>query len=188
MSVTVLNSEDLHFVSVGEDGSVVIWKNGAMQQSIPHPSGLWCVYSLGNGDFITGAHDGNIRMFSSHSQQTHTEAAQALQVAFEVEVQDAIERKHKGPSEEDLRKAPVWETAANRPGTSEAQVCVFNKQGKLIAAQWSTDSRTWVEMGEVVGNSGDSELVNGVHYDVVLPVELDTATGPASLKLGTLTT
>ena len=105
-------------------------------------------------------------------------------MAFEVEVEEAVSRRHKGPSEEDLRKAPKWESASARPGSSEGQVCVFNKQGKLIAAQWSMASSAWIEMGEVVGSSGDQDSINGVPYDMVLPVELDTATGPLSMKLG----
>ena len=107
-------------------------------------------------------------------------------MAFEVEVAEAVSKRHKGPSEEDLKKAPKWESAGSRPGTSEGQVCVFNKQGKLIAAQWSTASLTWIEMGEVVGSTGDQESINGVPYDMVLPVELDTAAGPVSMKLGTV--
>ena len=105
-------------------------------------------------------------------------------MAFEVEVQEAITRRRTGPSEEDLRKAPRWEAASARPGSSEGQVCVFNKQGKLIAAQWSMASSTWIEMGEVVGSAGGQDNINGVPYDVVLPVELNTANGPVSLKLG----
>ena len=103
-----------------------------------------------------------------------------------MEVAEAVNRRHAGPSEEDLRKAPKWEQASGRPGSSEGQVCVFNKQGKLIAAQWSMASLTWIEMGEVVGSAGDQESINGVPYDMVLPVEVDTAGGPVSMKLGTL--
>lgn len=62
---------------------------------------------------------------------------------------------------------------------------MFNKSGKLIAAQWSMASRTWIEMGEVVGsNGGAQEEIAGVPYDVVLPVEMDTPRGPMNLKLG----
>lgn len=61
---------------------------------------------------------------------------------------------------------------------------VFNKDGKLIAAQWSADTRVWVEIGEVTGN-GDGGSVNGQQYDHVMPVEIDGAGGTTlSLQLG----
>jgi phospholipase A-2-activating protein len=184
MQVDVISATDIELVSVGEDGSTVVWKNSIMHQAIPHPCTLWCVRALPNGDFLTGAHDGVIRIFSTDPRRSEFDSARALQVSFEVEVEEATAKRHKGPSEEDLRKAPRWEESSSRPGTSEGQVCVFNKQGKLIAAQWSSASRAWVEMGEVVGSAGDGELINGVKYDVVLPVEMDTSQGPQNLKLG----
>ena len=41
-------------VSVGEDGSVVVWRDDRMMQSLMHPSCTWCVVPLKNGDFATG--------------------------------------------------------------------------------------------------------------------------------------
>ena len=65
------------------------------------------------------------------------------------------------------------------------QVRVFNKSGTVIAAQWSTDAATWVEIGEVTGSgSSDGGEVHGVVYDHVMPVEIDTATGVVTLQLG----
>ena len=185
MQVQVISPAELALVSVGEDGSAVVWKHIAPAQSIPHPAGLWCVGTLPGGDLYTGAHDGIVRIFSKDPAVKHGDAAQALQAAFAVEVSEAAGRRGKGPSQEDLQKAPRWEQAASRPGTSEAQVCVFNKEGRLIAAQWSGASGAWVEMGEVVGSAGAAEEVDGVPYDVVLPVEIDLpAGGVGSLRIG----
>lgn len=62
---------------------------------------------------------------------------------------------------------------------------VFNKSGTVIAAQWSNDAATWVEIGEVTGSgSSDGGEVHGVVYDHVMPVEIDTATGVVTLQLG----
>lgn len=58
---------------------------------------------------------------------------------------------------------------------------VFNKEGRLIAAQWSADTRVWIEIGEVTGN-GDGGNINGVQYDHVMPVELD-GPGGTTMKL-----
>jgi hypothetical protein len=66
------------------------------------------------------------------------------------------------------------------------QVRVFNKNGTAIAAQWSSDSAAWVEIGEVTGqgNSGDGGEVHGVVYDHIMPVEIETAQGLVTLQLG----
>lgn len=41
-------------VSVDESGCCMVWRGAEMGQSLPHPSGLWCVCALPNGDFATG--------------------------------------------------------------------------------------------------------------------------------------
>ena len=58
---------------------------------------------------------------------------------------------------------------------------VFNKDGALVAAQWNSGS--WVIVGEVTG-SGDGGNINGVWYDHVMPVEIETPNGIKNLKLG----
>ena len=80
MGVAVISHSDMEFVSVGEDGSAVVWKNCSLEQSIPHPCGLWCACVLPNGDFLTGGHDGNIRIFSKDSTRNSSESVRALQV------------------------------------------------------------------------------------------------------------
>lgn len=61
---------------------------------------------------------------------------------------------------------------------------VFNKDGKLIAAQWTADTRAWIEIGEVTGN-GDGGNINGEQFDHIMPVEIDGAGGTTlSLQLG----
>ena len=44
-----------------------------------------------------------------------------------------------------------WEQRGSTPGTKDQDVKVFNKNGTMIAAQWSADSATWIEIGEVTG-------------------------------------
>lgn len=61
---------------------------------------------------------------------------------------------------------------------------MFNKDNRLIATQWSQDSRVWIEIGEVTG-SGDGDTLDGVQYDHVMPVEMDGPGGSTlNLKLG----
>ena len=65
------------------------------------------------------------------------------------------------------------------------KVRIFNRGGTAIAAQWSTDSGAWIEIGEVTGRgSSDGGEVHGVVYDHVMPVEIETAHGVVTLQLG----
>ena len=57
--------------------------------------------------------------------------------------------------------------------------------GRAIAAQLSTGGvggGSWVEFGKVTGglnnnNDDESEMINGIQYDIVLPVEIDMPGG-----------
>jgi len=52
-------------------------------------------------------------------------------------------------------------------GTSENQVMVFNKDGKMIAAQWM--SGAWVEVGEVTGSSdGGMHLGTNIRRHLII--------------------
>jgi phospholipase A-2-activating protein len=89
----------------------------------------------------------------------------------------------KGPSSEELAKAPKWEERGleKNLGKSESQVMVFNKDGSMIAAQWISGS--WVIIGEVTG-SGDGGYIGSDYFDHVMPVEIETPQGVRNLKLG----
>jgi phospholipase A-2-activating protein len=54
-----------------------------------------------------------------------------------------------------------------------------------IAAQWSAASRTWIEVGQVMGSNQDQGMIDGVKYDHILPIEVDQADGGvAKLNIG----
>jgi len=96
-----------------------------------------------------------------------------------------IAARHSGPSAEDIAKATPWERASTVRGKSEGQVMVFNKGGRLIAAQWSMASSCWIEVGDVTGNGGgDGGSIDGINYDHVMPVEIETQQGLKTLQLG----
>ena len=51
---------------------------------------------------------------------------------------------------------------------------MFRKSGKAWAYQWSAVSCTWVEIGEVTGTGTENRgIVDGVAYDMVIPVEIE---------------
>ena len=178
-------NQGMGLVSCGEDGSVIVWNGSEMLQSIPHPCCVWCVVALPNtdGDFITGGNDGIIRVFSKDPSKVNTMQSIQLNDQFELSVVEAVAKRKSGPSSEEIAKATKWDDRFDVKGKSDAQVMVFNKSGSLIAAQWSAPSQCWIEVGEVTG-TGDSGEVLGVHYDHVMPVEIETPGGVASLSLG----
>ena len=191
LHVTPLHSDTgmCDFVSCGEDngfGHVVVW-NGSFEavQTLQHPKSVWCALGVPNteGDFITAGHDGIIRYFSKNPAYTGSMASLQMQSLFESQVQEAAATRKTGPSSEELAKCPKWDARGSRPGRAEGDVCVFNKDGVMIAAQWSLLSGAWIEVGEVTG-SGDRGTVNGVAYDHVMPVEMETPNGVMTLQLG----
>lgn len=172
-------------VSAGEDGSVIVWAGTEALQAIPHPTSVWCVVAVPGGspgDFITGGHDGVLRLFSRDAARINESSSAAqLTLDFLAEVAEAQQKKKRGPSSEELARAPKWEQRGQHPGASENQVMVFNQAGAMIAAQWN--SGAWVVIGEVTG-SGDGGYINEVWFDHVMPVEIEGPTGLRSLKLG----
>ena len=186
--VSIPTLSGLGVVSCGEDGSVLVWEGSQLVQCIMHPACVWCAVGVPGteGDFITGGNDGVLRYFSRSNDAAlvDSEAVCLLQRQFEEQVAAAQTRKRSGPSNEEIEKQVRWELRSNHPGKSDGQVMVFNKEGKMIAAQWSADSSTWIEIGEVTGNS-DGGMVGGTQYDHVFPVEIDGEGGSVrSLNIG----
>ena len=189
LHVAALHSDSgmCDFVSCGEDGSVMVW-NGAFEaaQRLQHPTSAWCALAIPNtdGDFITAGHDGMIRYFSKNPVYTGGMNSLQLHSVFESQAVEAAAKRKAGPSSEELAKCPLWDNRGSRPGRSEGDVCVFNKAGVMIAAQWADSSKVWIEVGEVTG-SGDAGTIGGVTYDHVMPVEMDSPTGGTmQLQLG----
>jgi len=157
-----------------------------LQQVLPHPTAVWCALSLPgtDGDFVTGGNDGIIRMFSKRPALTSTMASIQLHEALLAAVQDLQDKRRKGPTAEEIAKCPLWEQRSQRVGKKDGDVCLFNKNGDQIAALWSVVSATWIEVGAVTG-SGNGGVINGVYYDNVMPVEMETPShGVQTLQLG----
>jgi phospholipase A-2-activating protein len=179
----------MDFISCGEDGSFNIWSGGELVQSIPHPSTVWTAaalpsgYPIGEGGFLTGCHDGSLRLFAKTSTELANNSFIAqLNSNFVEEVQDKQRARSQGPSVEEIAKAVRWEERGRHlTGRKENDVMVFNRDGTLIAAQFNSGS--WVEIGEVTGK-GDGGYIDNVWFDHVMPVEIETSTGLQNLQLG----
>lgn len=169
--------------AAAEDGNVVVWSldGVAEPQVLLHPTCVWKVIGLPNGDLATCCDDGTLRIFTRSGDRV---APTAEREQFAQTVQQAHQKQTTGPSAEEIAKLPLWENSVSKRGTSEGQVQVFNKNGVAIAAQWNMASRTWIEVGQVMG-SNDGGSINGVSYDHVLPIEVDqTGGGVAKLQIG----
>jgi phospholipase A-2-activating protein len=155
-------------------------------QSLPHPCCVWAVLPLQSsydGDFLTAGNDGIIRYFSRNPALTSLSTSEQLTLQLLAEVEELRSKRRKGPSDEDLAKVTKWELRGSQVGKSEGQVMLFNKDQRLIAAQWSMASQVWIEVGEVTATENRGEI-SGVEYDHVLPVEIETPTGLRNLQLG----
>lgn len=61
---------ELRVFTSGEDRTVRIWHNGDVKQTITLPAqSVWCVDLLPNGDIVTGASDGVVRIFSNDPER-----------------------------------------------------------------------------------------------------------------------
>ena len=173
-------------MSCAEDGSVIVWNSSQeMQQVLPHPAAVWCALALSgsDGDFVTGGDDGIIRMFSKNPQLTSTMSSLQLHDTLLASVQAARDKRGSGPTADELAKCPKWDDRGSRVGKKEGDVCLFNRNGEQIAAQWSVDSATWIMIGSVTSTS-DQGTVNGEHFDHVMPVAMETSGGELNLQLG----
>ena len=169
-----------------EDGHVVVWNSGDSAEPVilRHAACVWQVVGYNDTDLLTAADDGTVRLFTRDAARW---ADETVRQDFAQQAQAAAASS--GPTPEEVAKLPAWETNANQRGTSEGQVHLFRKGSVAIAAQWSMASQCWIEVGQVMGNagggSGDGGTIDGVAYDHVLPIEVDTTGGQvARLQIG----
>ncbi|KAI1298095.1 ubiquitin homeostasis protein lub1 [Xylaria venustula] len=180
-SLTSLPSGEL--VSSGEDRTVRIWRGSECVQTITHPAiSVWSVAACSaNGDIVSGASDGVVRVFSRSPER----AASPETVAhFDESVKSSSIPQHQvgGVNKE---KLPGPEFLKTKSGTKEGQVQMIKEDdGSVTAHQWSAGQQQWINVGTVVdavGSSGKKVEYNGQSYDYVFDVAIEE--GQPSLKL-----
>ena len=166
-------------LATSENGYVYLWQHQRLVQTIPHPSCVWKVISS-NKEFVTACQDGFARLFTMDNAKV---ASEDKLLAFATESDKS--KKAGGPSAEEIAKLPKWEMNQLTVGRSEGQVQIFNKDGIAIAAQWSAASKTWIEVGQVMGSKDDTTTttLNGVEYDFVFPIDVDLPDGSGTTRL-----
>ncbi|KAJ9116223.1 hypothetical protein QFC24_006814 [Naganishia onofrii] len=166
-------------VSSGEDGTVRVWTNGQLSQTITHPTvSVWVVDVLPNGDIASGASDGVVRVWTrSEERKANTGQVQELEKAVasrQLNKTQVGDIKHTDlPGMEGL----------SRPGKKDGEVLMIKNNGKVEAYQWSSAGTTWQQIGEVTDavGSGRKQVYQGIEYDYVFDV--DIAEGQPPLKL-----
>jgi len=146
-----------HVVTGAENGQAFVscLSDGSVRQTIPHPGTVWCVAGLGNGDLVTGCHDGKVRVFTRDVARV---APEEVVREYEGECEKFSSSMKNGPSKAEIDKLDLWEDH-HGIRKEEGTVQVFNKQGTAIAARY--ESGNWIEVGEVTGYGGGEEVSGG---------------------------
>ncbi|KAI1073548.1 ubiquitin homeostasis protein lub1 [Whalleya microplaca] len=169
--------------SSGEDRTVRIWKGSECVQTITHPAiSVWKVaVCLENGDIVSGASDGVVRVFSRSPDRLASPDTLTL---FDESVKSSsIPQQQVGDVNKE--KLPGPDFLKNKSGTKEGQVQMIKEDdGSVTAHQWSVGQQQWINVGTVVnavGSSGRKVEYNGQSYDYVFDVAIEE--GAPSLKL-----
>jgi phospholipase A-2-activating protein len=171
-------------VSVTDDGILKIWgADGTCTQEIAHPSSMWGVMVMENGDIVTAGSDKTARVFS---RAPGRQADPEIQKLFAEEVENIRNKKARaGQKQIDPKTLTDASVRSQYPGKKDGDVKLFNKDSKAFSYRWDGNVGAWVEIGEVTGFAG--EVVDGVMYDQVLPIEIEdtvSGTGIRHLKIG----
>lgn len=151
--------------------------------------------------FLTGCQDGFIRSFTLFTkEEVEQQLIPSPIIGNDIELIETInelKNKYKENLKEKFQQSPSWSNRDSLARTSkEGTVSIFNfNDEKLIAAQLTNGQ--WEIIGDVMDEEGDgsgdgvtvdkslqSGEVNGIHYDIVLPVEIEQSGGLVTLKLG----
>jgi hypothetical protein len=178
-STSLKNTDELAVAH--SDGVLQIWSGDQLKQMLVHPREPWTVKQLANGDLITGCPQGKITIWSRDPSRQADEATIAT---FNSETFNSRSRIAAATGKQlDVNTLPLAQNKAQHIGTKDGDIRQFNKNGKAFTYRWDVASRSWVEMGESTGSSGQE--VDGTYYDKVLNVEIDLpGQGVTPCKLG----
>ncbi|KAL5414823.1 hypothetical protein PMIN03_002958 [Paraphaeosphaeria minitans] len=174
---------DGRLVSAGEDRTVRIWKNNECIQTITHPAiSVWTVAVCSeNGDFVTGASDNLVRVFT-RAPERYADPTAIEQFNQDVK-SSAIPQQTIGNINKE--KLPGPEFLTQKSGTKEGQVqMIIEGNGNISAYQWSMAANQWVSVGTVVdqaGSDGRKISHDGKEYDYVFDVDIEEGKPPLKL-------
>ncbi|XP_015601161.1 phospholipase A-2-activating protein [Cephus cinctus] len=171
-------------VTGGEDHTVRVWYNGEIDQTIMLPTqSVWCVDLLPNGDIVTGASDGQIRIFSANPERyADTPTMQHFEEAVAQTMANA-QLELGGIKISELPDSKVL----SQPGQKDGQTKMVREGDVVRAYSWSQSLQKWERIGDVMGASGGSaatsgkQLYNGIEYDFVFSVDIQDGVPPLKL-------
>ncbi|KAK6360417.1 hypothetical protein TWF730_006559 [Orbilia blumenaviensis] len=175
-SITVLPSGE--WASCGEDRTLKIWRKSQCLQSISHPCiSVWCVSACSNGDLVTGASDGVLRVWSRDPERHADE--ETLKAYAEAIANLTISEE---TTEIDKASLPGM-AALGRPGKHNGEKIHINNEGNVEAYQWSASENTWEQVGVVSSavSSGRKTEFDGQYYDYVFDVDFEEGKPPKKL-------
>jgi phospholipase A-2-activating protein len=165
-SVTVL--PDLKIVTCGEDRSIRIWENGDCIQTIVHPSTVWCVASLPNGDIVSGCSDGVARLWTRDASRTADDLT--LAAYDKTLATTAVHKTTVGDLQ--LDKLPSADALAT-PGCKDGENLIVRVGNSAEVYTWSSGESKWTKIGEVVDSApGGKKELYGKEFDYVFDVDL----------------
>lgn len=171
-------------VTSGEDRSVRIWHKAMIKQTIYlPPQSIWSSKILPNGDIVTGASDGVLRIFSAIAERQAD--AQVLQT-FEEEVASVQLNAQQELGGLKISELPD-STALFTPGVKDGQTKMVREGGNVVVYSWSASQQQWKKIGDVMGATGGSnatsgkQLYNGIEYDYVFSVDIEEGAPPLKL-------
>ena len=176
-AVKAVSSEIL--ASCGEDKTLRVWRDGVCVQTLLHPAqSIWCLDVLPNGDIVTGANDGIIRLFTRELSRIASE--EELKAYEEQISKSTIHANQVG--DVDKSKLPGLEALQN-PGKKDAEVIMVRNGNTVEAHQWTQASQQWTKLGEVVDavGAGRKQVFNGREYDYVFDVDIQEGAPPLKL-------
>ncbi|KAK4703285.1 phospholipase A-2-activating protein, partial [Phenoliferia sp. Uapishka_3] len=174
-------------ISGGEDRTMRVWRaaDGECEQTIVVPAisvelyAVWTVNCLSNGDIAAGSSDGLVRIFTRDDDRVAD--AETL-ASYDKEVANtALNPSQVGDVKKNDLPGPE---ALDNDGKKEGQVImVKTSSGSVEAHQWSSASRSWQKIGEVVDAVGNSrkQLYMGEEYDFVFDVDFSDGVQPLKL-------
>ncbi|EWC48092.1 hypothetical protein DRE_02671 [Drechslerella stenobrocha 248] len=176
-SITVLPNGE--WASCGEDRTLRIWRKSQCLQTISHPCiSVWCVAACQNGDLVTGASDGILRVWSREPERQADE--EVLKAYSEAVANTAIAEETTGGI--DKESLPGM-GALGRPGKHDGEKIHINNDGNVEAYQWSARETTWEQVGVVAAaaSSGRKVEFEGKSYDWVFDVDFEEGKPPIKL-------
>ncbi|KAI3379187.1 hypothetical protein SNEBB_006013 [Seison nebaliae] len=200
------NNDDLNFISVGEEHSMIIWKKGKLFQRIDLPAiSAWCCIRLSESRIAVGLSDYSIRIFTNNSTEyALTKELESMNESINKLLKSSKDKEGSGGTtesspgnwKEQLGELLTLDQLEKLTTMKEGDVHVIDENNVPVAYQYH--ELKWIRMGNILGEAADNSKVNqpnnsnrvrhdgdGKYYDFVFQVNIadDSPTLPLPYNL-----